>query len=132
MKKSELKEKAEKLMKLRGVDVVYATSDGQLFFEANAAELHKNTNAKKAKLEVFPFGTEQEDQTSTESGLNAKETIAKVKTMEDVTELLALQIAEEATEKPRSSVLKAIGKRNAELAPDGGEKNDNKRKDDDK
>lgn len=31
MKKSEIQKEAEKLMKNKGVDIVHATSDGQLF-----------------------------------------------------------------------------------------------------
>jgi hypothetical protein len=139
MKKSKIKEAAEKLMKDKGVDTVHATSDGQLFFEKNAAELHRDTNAKGDKLTVFTFGAAdaaEAPEGSEASGkkdeakpLNAKDTIAKIATIEDVKELDALQAAEVAGQN-RKTVIDAIGARNAALQPDGGQKNDEQRKND--
>jgi len=163
MKKSEIQKEAEKLMKNKGVDIVHATSDGQLFFEQNAAELHRDSNAKGEKLTVFTFGeaeTAAEDETdatavkpkkaakkkvktpkadtgATETPLQisareAREDKAKIATIEDVAELNKLEAAENEREKPRTSIIKAIGARNAALQADGGEKTDEQRKADDK
>lgn len=118
-------------MKAKGVDVVHATSDGQLFFEKNSAELHKSTNAKGAKLTVFTFGEAEENEPEQAKQLNAKDTIAMIEGIEDVAKLDELNAAEVAGPN-RKTVIEAIAARNAALQPSGGDKTDEKRKNDDK
>lgn len=133
MKKSEIKKEAEKLMKNRNVDVVFATSDGQLFLEKNSADLHQETNAKGEKLTIFKFGAEDAPEAEAKApanDMNAKDTIALVATVDDPAQLDLIQKEEEAG-KNRKSVLDAIGSRNAALVKDGGDKNDDERKNDD-
>src|SRR5690554_6345009 len=137
MKKSEIKKEAEKLKKEKGLDVVHATSDGQLFLEVNAANLHANSNAKVnakgTKLKVYTFEDEVETETEDENPsnpMNAKDTIAKIATIESLEELKALEAAE-VEGQSRKTVLEAIAARNAELQPDGGEQIDEERKNED-
>ena len=49
----ELKERAQKVMQENKLKVVYATEDGQIFFDENRANLHAS-----GKMEVYPLRRE--------------------------------------------------------------------------
>lgn len=54
MKPEEIKKVAKQVFaKVPDAKKAYITSDGQGFASKNMADLHKNTNAKKAKLQVY-------------------------------------------------------------------------------
>lgn len=116
------------------VDTVYATSDGQLFFGKNSAELHRDTNAAGDKLTVFVFGAAAAFDMEAEivpalapnqhnvnevsipefEGLSTEALIGEIAKVEDLSVLTVLQAMEDNGEK-RASILAAIGQRNAQL-----------------
>ncbi len=139
MQKKEIQALAEKFLKDNPTEgVVFATTDGQLFTNVNAAKLHATTNPKKKKLTVLTFeangaDTDSGKKASTENDRpTAKELIAQVATLKDKEKLDALEKAENDHDEPaRKTVIAAIGKRRAELADDGGTETDKNRKKDD-
>lgn len=145
MKKAEIQKRANAVLKENpDVDEVFATSDGQIFLTENAANLHKNFNAKKKKLSVASYEVsgkptsnlkKVEDTGSEESPMQkgkreAKELKEKVATATQE-ELDVIEKAE-VEGKNRKSIIKAIGERKAVLTPTGAEKIDTNKQNDDK
>lgn len=59
MKQAEIKKVAENVFKKRPeLDQAFVTSDGFGFASKNAANLHKTTNPKKQKIEIFTVSKE--------------------------------------------------------------------------
>jgi len=94
MKKADIKKLAiAVLVQNPEVAKAYATSDGQIFLTENAANLHKNTNAKGKELEVFEFdnpdagndtGSGDDNPVSEMNVKDAKEFIATLEVVEDL------------------------------------------------
>lgn len=62
--REELAEKAHRTMAEQGLTEIYATEDGQLFYEQNRAELHAN-NDKDNVMKVFTFVESKKSKTKT-------------------------------------------------------------------
>ncbi|MDO5106223.1 hypothetical protein [Capnocytophaga sp.] len=60
--REELAEKARRTMAKQGLTEVYATEDGQLFYEKNRAELHAN-NDKNNVMKVFSYEATKKSKT---------------------------------------------------------------------
>lgn len=57
--KESLAEKAHRTMAAQGLSEIYATEDGQLFYDKNRAELHAEGN----KLQVFSYSENKKNKT---------------------------------------------------------------------
>lgn len=62
--REELAEKAHKTMSKYNLSEIYATEDGQLFYEQNRAELHANKD-KDNVMKVFTFVESKKNKTKT-------------------------------------------------------------------
>lgn len=105
MDKSKLKEIADSVFKrYPKIDKVFATSDGQAFFDNAHAKNHAVPNKKHKELKVEEFlrngGTSE----------NAKTLIAEINAAETVDAVTAILEAETAGEN-RKSVIEAANKR---------------------
>jgi len=97
------------LFKKHNTDKIFATTDGQYFLDHNRAHLHARS---KKKMKVYELEAsdlkEQDDKGNSEIHLlNAKTTIAAIKTIQDV-EKLNTFLTEETEGKNRKSVIEAI------------------------
>lgn len=111
---------AAPIIKKNKIEKMYVTSDGQAFFEDNRAYLHKanmNDKVEVYKIEASEVGVEED---SEEGGVDLlKASVKKIKeTVQSVNDITFLQEAisiENATEKPRKTVVKIIEDRITEL-----------------
>lgn len=120
-------------------DTCYITSDGKGFFNKNSAELHASRNATGKVLEVKEFtrlekvGVVDPVNVTAEQKLLSgaiPEVKALLATVASNEELDAFAKAEQEGA-DRKGVHTAIAERRAALAPTGGDKNDENRKNDD-
>lgn len=96
------------------LECYYKTSDGQCFFNENSAQLHGRT-LKDTKVAVVERGATKEKTSEAQVRETAQAIIAKVSTM-DLDSLKDYLTKENADENPRSTVVKALEARIAELA----------------
>lgn len=121
--RKKLKEKAVKVFQENKGSVIYATSDGQMFFNRNRAELHANS----AKLTVYDIPrSELDEQLKTKGKPNGSESGKEDNghTVDDLKALvaktldfaeLAVLLEDEKAGKNRVTAIAAIDERVAEL-----------------
>ncbi|MDR1408264.1 MAG: hypothetical protein LBJ23_09505 [Tannerella sp.] len=108
MNKSELKNVAEDVFRrYPAIDRVFATSDGQVFFEKAHAENHASPNKKRGELEIESFLREKK---SVGAAKNAKLLIEDIAAAAD-TEAVTAILDAERTGDNRKSVIDAAEKK---------------------
>jgi len=120
--KKELREKAAKVFQENTGSVIYATSDGQMFFNKNRAELHANSS--KEKLAVYDFARADMEEETQEEDFEKLASIAVLKKqlpeMNDFSELKEMLSIELNGEKRKTAVtiIDARIKELAAIAPE--------------
>lgn len=105
-----------------GVQEVFVTSDGQPFYEENRAYLHKNSLGDKVTVyTVKADEVDITDSTNSKNGLLESSVTEIKKSVKEISDINFLQESiqvENAKSKPRTSVVKVLEARIAELSKD--------------